>query len=56
MKIGIVGSGSVGATAGYALAMQGIGREIAHGKGATYYGSGSALARIVEVICMASAP
>jgi L-lactate dehydrogenase len=28
MKVGIVGSGFVGATAGYALAMQGIGREI----------------------------
>lgn len=28
MKIGIVGSGFVGATAGYALVMQGIGREI----------------------------
>src|SRR5688572_13334206 len=28
MKIGIVGSGFVGATAGYAIVMQGIGREI----------------------------
>jgi L-lactate dehydrogenase len=28
MKVGIVGSGLVGATAGYALVMQGIGREI----------------------------
>jgi L-lactate dehydrogenase len=28
MKVGIVGSGYVGATAGYALVMQGIGREI----------------------------
>ena len=28
MKIGIVGSGFVGATTAYALAMQGIGREI----------------------------
>lgn len=28
MKIGIVGSGLVGATAGYALVMQGVGREI----------------------------
>ena len=28
MKIGIVGSGFVGATAAYALAMQGVGREI----------------------------
>ena len=28
MKIGIVGSGFVGATAGYALVMQGVGREI----------------------------
>ena len=28
MKVGIVGSGFVGATAGYALLMQGIGREI----------------------------
>lgn len=28
MKIGIVGSGYVGATAGYALVMQGVGREI----------------------------
>lgn len=28
MKVGIVGSGFVGATAGYALVMQGIGREI----------------------------
>jgi L-lactate dehydrogenase len=28
MKIGIVGSGFVGATAGYALLMQGVGREI----------------------------
>src|SRR6516164_8545613 len=28
MKIGIMGSGFVGATAGYALVMQGVGREI----------------------------
>ena len=28
MKIGIVGTGFVGATAGYALVMQGVGREI----------------------------
>jgi L-lactate dehydrogenase len=28
MKIGIIGSGAVGATAGYALVMRGIGREI----------------------------
>src|SRR5436309_15547563 len=28
MKVGIVGSGFVGATAGYALVMQGVGREI----------------------------
>jgi L-lactate dehydrogenase len=28
MKIGIVGSGFVGATAGYALVMQGVGREV----------------------------
>jgi L-lactate dehydrogenase len=28
MKVGIVGSGQVGATAGYALVMQGVGREI----------------------------
>jgi L-lactate dehydrogenase len=28
MKVGIVGSGYVGATAGYALVMQGVGREI----------------------------
>src|SRR4051794_26705562 len=28
MKVGIVGSGFVGATAGYALLMQGVGREI----------------------------
>ena len=28
MKIGIVGSGFVGATAGYALVMQGVGHEI----------------------------
>jgi L-lactate dehydrogenase len=28
MKVGIVGSGMVGATAGYALVMQGVGREI----------------------------
>ena len=28
MKIGIVGSGFVEATAGYALVMQGVGREI----------------------------
>jgi malate/lactate dehydrogenase len=28
MKIGIVGSGFVGATAAYALVMQGVGREI----------------------------
>ena len=28
MKVGIVGSGFVGATAGYALVMQGIGREV----------------------------
>lgn len=27
MKVGIVGSGFVGATAGYALVMQGVGRE-----------------------------
>ena len=28
MKVGIVGSGLVGATAGYALVMQGVGREV----------------------------
>jgi L-lactate dehydrogenase len=28
MKIGIVGSGMVGATAAYAMVMRGIGREI----------------------------
>src|SRR6185369_4133696 len=28
MKVGIVGTGFVGATAGYALVMQGVGREI----------------------------
>ena len=28
MKVGIVGSGFVGSTAGYAMVMQGIGREI----------------------------
>ena len=28
MKVGIVGSGFVGTTAGYALLMQGVGREI----------------------------
>src|SRR5438874_9015317 len=28
MKVGIVGSGFVGATAGYALVMSGVGREI----------------------------
>jgi L-lactate dehydrogenase len=28
MKVGIVGSGFVGATAGYALVMRGVGREI----------------------------
>src|SRR4051812_16065751 len=28
MKVGIVGAGFVGATAGYALVMQGVGREI----------------------------
>ena len=28
MKVGIIGSGFVGATAGYALVMQGVGREI----------------------------
>ena len=28
MKVGIVGSGFVGATAGYALLMQGVGREL----------------------------
>src|SRR4051794_31031116 len=28
MKVGIVGSGLVGATAGYALLLQGVGREI----------------------------
>src|SRR6516165_1509880 len=28
MKVGIVGSGFVGATAGYTLVMQGVGREI----------------------------
>ncbi len=28
MKVGIVGCGFVGATAGYALVMQGVGREI----------------------------
>jgi malate/lactate dehydrogenase len=28
MKVGIVGSGFVGATAGYALVMQGFGREV----------------------------
>src|SRR5262245_16798674 len=28
MKVGIVGSGLVGSTAGYALVMQGVGREV----------------------------
>ena len=28
MKVGIVGSGFVGATAAYALVMQGVGREL----------------------------
>jgi len=28
MKVGIVSSGFVGATAGYALVMQGVGREL----------------------------
>src|SRR5437868_5322969 len=28
MKVGVVGSGLVGATAGYALVMRGVGREI----------------------------
>ena len=28
MKVGIVGSGFVGATAAYAMVMQGVGREI----------------------------
>ena len=28
MKVGIVGTGFVGATAGYALVMQGVGREL----------------------------
>jgi L-lactate dehydrogenase len=28
MKVGIVGSGFVGATAGYALVMSGVGREV----------------------------
>jgi L-lactate dehydrogenase len=28
MKVGIVGSGFVGATAGYALVMQGVGRGV----------------------------
>src|SRR5581483_5467404 len=28
MKVGIVGSGFVGATAGYALVMRGVGREV----------------------------
>ncbi len=28
MKVGIVGSGYVGATAGYALVLQGVGREV----------------------------
>jgi L-lactate dehydrogenase len=28
MKVGIVGAGFVGATAGYALVMQGVGREV----------------------------
>ena len=28
MKVGIVGAGAVGATAAYALVMQGVGREI----------------------------
>ena len=28
MKVGIVGTGYVGATAGYALVMQGVGREV----------------------------
>ena len=28
MKVGIVGTGLVGATAGYAMVMQGVGREI----------------------------
>jgi L-lactate dehydrogenase len=28
MKVGIVGSGFVGTTAGYALVMQGVGREL----------------------------
>ena len=31
MKVGIVGSGFVGATAGYALVMQGVGREVVFG-------------------------
>ena len=28
MKVGVVNSGFIGATAGYALVMQGVGREI----------------------------
>jgi L-lactate dehydrogenase len=28
VKVGIVGNGFVGATAGYALVMQGVGREV----------------------------
>jgi malate/lactate dehydrogenase len=38
MKVGIVGSGFVGAAAGYALVMQGVGREIGRNTTATVAG------------------
>lgn len=47
MKVGIVGAGFVGATAAYAL---GAAYSIIAGKGATYYGVGSALARVVDAV------
>jgi hypothetical protein len=57
MKVGIVGSGFVGATAGYALVMSGVGREVvlvdrdqARAEAETYYGIGKALAHILDVI------
>jgi L-lactate dehydrogenase len=43
MKVGIVGSGVVGSSAAYAIL-------IIEGKGATYYGIGAGLVRIVRAI------
>jgi L-lactate dehydrogenase len=66
MKVGIVGCGMVGSASAYALVMSGVGRELVlvdvneararaeandiSGKGATYYGIGSAVSHIVDVV------